>query len=124
MLAGSLLLAMTLAGFALWLQYQEVSSWEEDVDSSVSDDVRNLDRRYKRRRYRFRSWVHNFLLVAAGLIAVAGIAGRGRIWMVCWLLVTMLLFVVIFLALLDGIRTHRYQRKRLDHIRRETLSGS
>ena len=124
MFAGSMLLAITLGGFALWLQFQEVRSWDDGDDGSVSDQVRQLDRLYKRRRYRFRSWVHNFLLVTAGLIAVAGIAGRGRVWMVCWLLVTMLLFVVIFLALLDGIRTHRYQRKRLEQIRQETLSSS
>ena len=121
MLAGSLLLAITLAGFALWLQYREIGSWDEPPGGDASSAIRDLDQSYRRSRYRFRGWVHNTMLVTAGAIAVAGIAGPGRVWMACWLLATMLLFVVILLAAIDGVRTTRYQRRRLEQIRRETL---
>ena len=114
MFAGSLLLAVTVTGFAVWLQMNESRDWPKAAASE-------LETKYRKKRFRWRSFIHNMLIVAGGLIAVAGFAGAGRIWVVCWASVMVILLLVMMLAIIDGFRTRRYLKQRLPEIRRQIM---
>lgn len=117
MLVPSLILAVTLIGFALWLQMNEGRGWPED-------DASKIDADYRAKRFRRRSRIHSVLIIAGGLIAVAGLAGKGRVWIACWSAVMVLLMVVMMMAIADGYRTRRYLRRRLPEIQREILDDA
>ena len=116
MLAASLVMAMTVGGFAAWLHYYELRGWPEESDSDLEED-------YRRTRRRRRTRIHILLGICSVLIAVAGIAGRGRVWIGCWMIVALVLVTIVQLALLDAIRTHRYFRSKLPRIPRELIDG-
>ncbi|MEM9827323.1 MAG: hypothetical protein AAF958_12070 [Planctomycetota bacterium] len=107
---ASYILSATLFGFAWWLGHHESSGWPEEAGS-------DLDAEYKLLRRRRRARIHGLFYVAAFLIAVAGVAGTGRIWIACWMSVMLILIAIVFLALLDGFRTHRYFKQKLPRIR-------
>lgn len=110
MFAGSLVLALTVLGFTGWLQYHEVRGWPEEGPADESSG------RYLHRRRRTRRRVQTLLLLCSVLIAVAAFVGPGRAWIGCWMTVTLTLFVIILLAMLDAMRTHRHMRERLPKI--------
>lgn len=114
MLIGSLLIAVTVTILAVYLQRLETQQWPARA-------MTPLETTYRTSRFRRRSLIHNLLILTAGLIAIAGIAGRGRLWMICWILVAIVLLLVMLLAVWDAFRTHRYLRQRLPEIQRETL---
>ena len=116
MLAGCLLMASAVIGLALYLQIHEGQQWP-------TKQTTEIERKYRRSRFRWRSLIHNLLILSGGLMAVAGIAGtqRMRWWLICWILVAMTLLVVVMLAFLDAIRTRRYLRDRLPEMRDEML---
>lgn len=107
---ASFILAAALFGFAWWLGHNESSGWPEEADSPIDD-------KYKARRRRSRGRIHGLFYLAAGLIVLAGIFGPGRIWVACWMSVIVILLGIVFLALLDGFRTHRYFKAKLPEIR-------
>lgn len=51
MLAGSLLLAITVTGFAVWLQLGEGRGWP-------AEDASELESNYRKKRFRQRSMIH------------------------------------------------------------------
>lgn len=114
MLGASLILAATLAGFAGWLHYNERVGWPEESDTQLDDE-------YRDRRRRRRTVIHFLLLSCGVLAAAAGFAGKGRVWIGCWMTISLTLMVIIVLALLDGFRTHRYLKRKLPEIRRDVL---
>jgi membrane protein YdbS with pleckstrin-like domain len=113
MLASSLVLALTVLGFTGWLHYHEIQGWPEEGPADELSD------RYLHRRRRTRRRVHGLLLLCSVLIAVAGFAGPGRVWIGCWMTVVLTLFVIIVLALIDAMRTHRYMRERMPMISKQ-----
>ena len=55
------------------------------------------------------------------LILVAAFAGLGIIWMLAWMLVTVVLLLVVVLALFDALRTHQYHNQKMPELRRQFL---
>lgn len=115
MFGGSLILGVTLCCFAAWLHWHETHGWPNE--SFVTD----LDIEYRTRRSRSRSYIHVIIGVCGVLILVAAFAGPGLLWMAAWIGVIAGLIAVVFLALLDALRTHRYHAEKLPEIRREIL---
>lgn len=119
MSAGSMVLAVTLIGFAVWLQHSERRGWAGEQDSP---DLSTIDRDYLRNRAKSRRRT-NILIGTAGVIVLLTAFVRDPMaWMCAWLLVMLCLMIVIGMAGKDVVRTHRYHRKKLDAIRR--LSGT
>lgn len=117
MFAGGLLLAGTLIFFAVWLQWTERQGWPgENYDGS-----RDKDMVYLQRRMRSRRLVNGLIGLCGVLILVATVAGVGRVFVAAWLSVTLVLFVVVMLALLDAFRTFRYEKDKLRDLRRNAL---
>lgn len=114
MFAASMVMAITIGGFASWLHYHEVHGWPEESDSV-------LEQSYRDARRRRRTRIHAMLACCSVLIAVAGIAGAGRIWVACWSIVMAILITIVFLAMLDAVRTHRYFRSQMPQIRQRIL---
>ena len=115
MFASGIVLAVTLIGFAWWLNVNEVHGWaNESYDGEVDKDY--LDRRRKSRRR-----VNGIIAGCGLLILVATLVGPGPVWIAAWMSVSLGLLTVVVLALLDAIRTHRYHRKKLPDIREKTL---
>ena len=115
MFASGMILAVTLIGFAWWLNANETHGWaNESYDSEF--DKEYLDRRRKSRRR------VNAIIAGCGLLIFAAtIAGPGPIWVAAWMSVSVGLLTVVSLAFLDGIRTQLYHRKNLPEIRKKTL---
>ena len=117
MFASGMILSITLIGFAWWLQRNEQLGWpQESYDSE-------LDKDYLARRRKSRRRVNALIAICGLLIFVATVAGPGPVWLAAWMSVSVGLLTVVILALLDALRTHRYQRKKLPEIRRQTLGN-
>jgi len=117
MFASGMILAITLIGFAWWLQRNEQYGWaEESYDTELDQD-------YFARRRKARRRVNALIAICGLLIFVATVAGPGPVWIAAWMIVSVCLLTVVILALLDAIRTQRYQRKKLPEIRRQTLGN-
>ena len=115
MFAAGIVLAITLLAVAGWLHRNETIGWidDETIESETDYD-------YFRQRQRLRRRV-NLLLAACGiLILVATFAEPGLVWAAAWTIVAFALFVVAMLGLLDALRTHRFQQRKLDDLRRKT----
>jgi peptidoglycan/LPS O-acetylase OafA/YrhL len=121
MFAGSIVLALTVLGFTGWLQYHEVRGWPEEGPAN------EFSKRYLHRRRRTRRRVHVLLVLCSVLIAVAAFVGPGRVWIGCWMTVILTLFVIILLAMIDAMRTHRFLREKIpqigDSLINESLMG-
>ncbi|MEM1068556.1 MAG: hypothetical protein AAGG48_13125 [Planctomycetota bacterium] len=113
MFAGSLVLGMTIIAFAAWLQ------WNENETAGDENPRTDLDREYLNNRGRARKRIHVLIAGSGGLVLVAACAGPGPVWLVSWLGVIMLLLIVVMLAGLDALRSHRYHLRKLPEIRRE-----
>lgn len=119
MFAGSLILAVTLIAFAIWLQFNEQHGWGDE--QALETD---LDHQYYRRRGRSRRRTNVVIGCCGILILVAAFVGPGPIWIAVWASVLVGLVIVIGLATLDALRTHRYQRAKLrDLVSRRDSSG-
>lgn len=118
MFAGSLILALTLLGFAAWLHYNERLGWpNESYDSDT-------DHEYLTRRMRARRRIHVILAVCGLLILIASFAGPSHVlWVAAWMSVMAALMTVVILAALDAYRTQRYHAKKLPEIRSRMLGG-
>lgn len=119
MFVGGLILAATLISFAVWLQWNEREGWPGETyqrDDSV----------YLQARLRSRRRIHWIIGMCGGLILVATLATpqKRQIWIACWTTVMIALITVVFLALLDAFRTHRYHQAKLPEIRRQILGNT
>jgi hypothetical protein len=112
---GSLILGITLCGFAGWLHWQELNGWPNESFET------ELDHRYRNKRTRARRRIHLIIGGCGILILVAAFAGHGPLWIVSWMCVIAGLIAVVFLAAIDAFRTHRYHCEKLPEIRREIL---
>ena len=114
MLVSHMILGSVLIAFAIWLQRTEKSGWpDEERDNE-------LDREYFSRRMNSRRKV-NWLLGGCGvLILVAGF-GTPRVFIFAWMTVTLTLFIIVILAGIDALRTHRHQTNKMLKIRRNIL---
>ncbi|MAI73731.1 MAG: hypothetical protein CMM01_22925 [Rhodopirellula sp.] len=116
MFAASLILGITLLAFAGWLHYQDTEGWPSDNFTT------ELDKTYHQRRTRSRRRIH-FILGGCGVAAiVAACWGPGPVWFAMWSVVMVSLFVVVGLAGMDALRTHRYMKSKLPEIREQLLS--
>ncbi len=115
MFAGGLVLGLTLIAFAVWLHQREQAGWDERQENS------EVDEQYYSRREAGRRQVYFLFGIAGLLILVAAFAGPGFVWGMCWLIVSALLLIVVSLALVDAMRTHRYHQQKLPEIRRQLL---
>ena len=115
MFPGGLILGFTLVAFACWLHYNEKHGWDYEQDDT------DVDQEYLERRRSGRHRVHWTLGGCGVLILIATFAGPGFVWGVCWMLVSCALLAVVVMAVLDGLRTHRYHRQKLPEIRRRLL---
>ncbi|QEG39975.1 hypothetical protein [Roseimaritima ulvae] len=118
MTAASIILALTLLGFAVWLELRERDEPQAgDADAAFDDD-------YLLARRRGRRAVHVLLVVAAVLILIAGLAGPGPIWIAMWLAVCGLLVVIMMLGMMDFYRSNRYLARKLPELRKQVLDAS
>ncbi len=113
---GSLVLGLSLVGFAVWLQWNERHGWSSESLEAP------LDAKYYLGRSKSRSRIHR-IIAGCGLLAmVAAFAGPATpIWVAAWMSIMVALMVIILLALLDAWRTHRYYAAKLPEARRQTL---
>ncbi len=116
MFAGSLLLGLTLIGFAAWLQWNDAIGWRsEEMESQ-------LDVEYHLRRSKSRSRIHLIIGFCGSLVILAGFAGKATpIWVASWMSVIVSMLVIILLAVLDAWRTHRYQIAKRPEIHRKNF---
>lgn len=116
MFAGSLILGITLVTFAGWLHYQDTEGWPSDNFTT------DLDKTYHRRRTRSRRRIH-LILAGCGLaVIVAAFSGLGPVWVAMWSIVMVSLLVVVALAGVDALHTHRYMKSKLPEIRERLLN--
>ncbi|WP_068261370.1 hypothetical protein [Rubripirellula obstinata] len=108
---GSLVLAMTIIGFAIWLQRNE-----EHTDQNGSSES-ELDRVYHRARSASRKRTNRLIGFSGLLILATAFISNPIAWMSIWLLVMISLLIVIGLAGKDAVRTYRYHQKKLDEVR-------
>jgi hypothetical protein len=117
MIAGSLVLGITLLCFAVWLHWNDSRGWpneELNLKGELADQ-------YLTRRKRSRKRIH-IIIGGCGVIAIAAaLAGPGLIWVAAWMSVAAALLTVIVLAGFDAFRTHRYQSTRLRDVRHKML---
>ena len=115
MFAGSLILGITLIAFAAWLHYQDTEGWPSDNFTT------DLDKTYHKRRTRSRRRIH-VILAGCGVAAiVAAFWGLGPVWVAMWSVVMVSLVVVVALAGMDALHTHRYMKSKLPEIRERLL---
>ncbi len=112
MLPASLILGLTLLGFAAWLEWRE---------QQESDPGPLFDAEYLSRRRRGRRAVHILLAASGLLILAAAVAGRGVLWAALWSAVCGLLILVLVIAIVDFWRTHRYFYRKLPELRQQML---
>ena len=115
MFYGSLILAITLLGFAGWLHWNEVHGWPNETF------ITELDNQYHSKRQRSRKFIHIIITGCGILILIAAFAGPGVLWIASWMCVMAGLFAVICLAGVDASRTHRYHTNKLPELRRDIL---
>ncbi len=115
MVAGSLVLGITLLLFAAWLHWNDTQGWPNERFET------ELDKSYLKRRTRSRRRIHVIIAGCGVLILVAAIAGEGALWVAAWMTVMVALMTVVVLAGFDAFRTHRYQRDKLPEIRRQMM---
>lgn len=118
--AGSVVLAATLIGFAVWLQNSERRGWAGEQNCSSES---TLDRDYLQARARSRRRVNILIGISGVIVLLTTLVHHPIAWMSAWLLVMVCLVIVIGLAGKDVIRTHRYHQKKLDLIRHMTGTG-
>ena len=117
MMAGGIVLAVTLISFAIWLHWNERQGWPGESYGDSKDEA------YFRQRFRSRRRIHWIIGTCGMLVLVASLAGpeRSEIWIGAWSAVMLSLMTVVPLALLDGIRTQRHHHRKLPEIRRRFL---
>ena len=102
MFSGSLVIGLTLLGFAAWLH------WYDTKGGPVEEFVTDLDNTYHAKRTKARRRIH-VIFAACGLMAIAAaFVGPGPFWVIAWTCVMFALLAVVILAGLDALRTHRY----------------
>ncbi len=116
MVASHLMLGFGLIALSYWLDRSVNSGFEDRTDGS------EIDQQYFASRHRRRRRV-NFILGLCGVLIVIAGVGEPRIFIGCWLLVTIALMAVVFLAAIDVLRTQRYHDQKLPEIRRRMLEG-
>lgn len=116
MFEASLVLGVTLIAFAAWLHRQDTRGWPSD------DFTTDLDKAYHRRRTRSRRRIH-FILAGCGLAAiVAAFDEGGPLWVAMWSVILLSVLLLVFLAGLDALHTHRYMKSKLPEIRKALLN--
>ena len=118
MFVPTLALGLAVLAVALWLQWNEFSRSESDDSGSEqrphpAADQTKLDQHYYSRRDRSRRQIHVLIGLCGLLILVAAFAGPGTIYFAAWLIVVIALGMVVTLAGLDALRTHRYYHAKL-----------
>ena len=113
MFLGSLVLGVTIIAFAAWLQ------WNESENATEETPRTDLDREYFSARTRARKRIHVLIAISGVFVLVAAFAGPGPVWLFSWMGVIVLLMIVVMLAGLDALRSHRYHVRKLPEIRRE-----
>lgn len=125
--AGSFVLAITLIGFAIWLQLNEdqIKSDQRKKGHSVKDQSKSLgatqsdiDRDYLMARSISRKRTNRLIGISGLMILSTAFVDHPIAWMSIWILVMMVLLLVIALAGKDAVRTYRYHQKKLDEVRR------
>jgi hypothetical protein len=116
--AGQVLLGILLLLFAGWLQQNENNGWpDEDAPNDENRAYYN-----KRRQSRTRT---NCLIALCGLLAgSAGMIPSRRWFIAAWTSISLILFVIILMAGLDALRTHRFHQQRLRQLRKEFRQAS
>lgn len=116
MFAGSLVMGITVLGFAAWLHWNDTHGWPNESFKT------ELDNQYHTRRSRSRKRIHMIIAACGILIIAAAFAGPGPVWVAAWMSVIVALMTVVVLALFDAFRTQRYQKDKLPEIRHQTLN--
>ena len=112
---GSLLLAITLIGFAIWLQrYEERNQSQKQPKLDESE----IDRAYLAARARTRKRANLLIGISGLLILTTAFISHPVTWMSIWLLVMLCLLIVIGLACKDTVRTYRYHKEKLREVQR------
>ena len=115
MFAGSLVLGITLIAFACWLHFQDKQGWPSDNFTT------DLDKTYHQRRTRARCRIHVILGGCGAAAIIAAFFGLGPVWVAMWSVVMVSLLVVVGLAGIDALHTHRYMKSKLPEIRERLL---
>ena len=105
----------------LLLVAASVLQWRTSVTASQHESETELDNLYFTRRTRGRQLVHLLMALCAALAIGAGIVGRGRAFVLIWASVPLVLFIIVILAMIDALRTHRYHTQKLPEIRRASF---
>ena len=123
MIAGSIVLALTLIAFAVWLQWNEVLGEESRSNEGLHNQSKltELDERYFHKRTRARKWIHALIAGCGVAIIITAFAGNAIVWMVGWILVMLVLMVVMLMAALDALRTYHYHQRKLPEVRRQVM---
>jgi|TARA_Y100000385_G_C13016867_1_gene604262 Flp pilus assembly protein TadB len=116
MFAGSLVLGITLIAFAWWLHCQDTQGWPSDNFTT------DLDKTYHQSRTRSRRRIHVILSGCGVAAIIAAFYGLGTVWVAMWSFVMVSLLVVVGLAGVDALRTHRYMKSKLPEIRERLLN--
>lgn len=112
---GSLMLAITIIGFAIWLQRNENEcQLRQQTDSGKSD----IDRAYLNARSKSRRRTNRLIGICGLLVVMTALISHPIAWMTIWLLVMLCLLVVIGMAGKDAIRTYRFHKEKLKEVRR------
>lgn len=112
---GSVMLAITLIGFAIWLQRNEDQT-RSSQGKNLSDN--QVDRHYLNARLKSRRRTNRLIGISGTLILTTAFINHPVAWMLIWLLVMLCLLIVIGLAGKDAIRTYRYHQAKLSEVRR------
>jgi len=112
MLAGCLLIGFTVIVVAVWLEYNDLLGWPNEIElERVASSDR--DERYRIVRRRWRKIVHCLIAVCGALMAAAGLSGLGPFWIAAWTAVALLMLTIILIAMGDAIRSHRHYASKL-----------
>ena len=116
MFESSLVLGITLIGFAWWLHYRDTRGWPSDNFTT------DLDKTYHQRRTRSRRRIHGILGGCGVAAIIAAFFGIGPVWVAMWSVVMVSLLVVVALAGMDALHTHRYMKSKLPEMRDRLLN--
>jgi hypothetical protein len=115
MFESQMIIAVTCLAFAAWLHWNENQGWPNESYNHRDDAD------YLRIRKRSRRRVHLLFAGCGVLIAIAAFAGPGRVFIAAWTIVSIALLTVVALAGLDALRTRRYDKRKMDELRKRLL---
>ncbi len=92
-------------------------------DASHSDALRGSIERWSKFQRLVRVLNNLILMLAGGTIVLTAVVPRGRIWMLLWSSVLLLLMLSILLAMVDALTSLSGYRKSLPKVTENSLRG-